>query len=120
MVLEDETRRVQVALPPQLTETLRPALAESRILAVGGYEPVRITCSPSIGVTADRNNPARRQRPLLPAHRVLLLRSGVKSNAKPPRNESCSVGFEIRISGFKPSSRQAIELAEECVILQGW
>lgn len=36
VVLEDETGRVQVALPPQLAETLRPALAESRILAVGG------------------------------------------------------------------------------------
>jgi error-prone DNA polymerase len=36
IVLEDETGRVQVALPPQLAETLRPALAESRILAVAG------------------------------------------------------------------------------------
>ncbi|HEU5348745.1 MAG TPA: OB-fold nucleic acid binding domain-containing protein, partial [Ktedonobacterales bacterium] len=36
IVLEDETGRVQVALPPKLAESLRPALAESRILAVGG------------------------------------------------------------------------------------
>lgn len=36
IVLEDETGRVQVALPPKLAETLRPALAESRILAVEG------------------------------------------------------------------------------------
>jgi error-prone DNA polymerase len=36
IVLEDETGRVQVALPPPLAETLRPALAESRILAVAG------------------------------------------------------------------------------------
>ena len=36
VVLEDETGRVQVALPPALAETLRPALAASRILAVGG------------------------------------------------------------------------------------
>ena len=36
IVLEDETGRVQVALPPKIAETLRPALAESRILAVGG------------------------------------------------------------------------------------
>lgn len=36
VVLEDETGRVQVALPPPLAETLRPALAESRILAVAG------------------------------------------------------------------------------------
>lgn len=34
---EDWKGRVQVALPPQLAETLRPTLAESRILAVGGY-----------------------------------------------------------------------------------
>ena len=36
VVLEDETGRVQVALPPHLAEALRPALAESRILAVRG------------------------------------------------------------------------------------
>ncbi|HEY1390317.1 MAG TPA: DNA polymerase III subunit alpha [Ktedonobacterales bacterium] len=36
IVLEDETGRVQVALPPPLAETLRPAMAESRILAVAG------------------------------------------------------------------------------------
>ena len=36
IVLEDETGRVQVALPPKLAGTLRPALAESRILVVGG------------------------------------------------------------------------------------
>lgn len=36
IVLEDETGRVQVALPPRLAEMLRPALAESRILAVAG------------------------------------------------------------------------------------
>lgn len=36
IVLEDETGRVQVALPPSLAESLRPALAESRILAVAG------------------------------------------------------------------------------------
>lgn len=36
VVLEDETGRVQVALPPKLAEALRPALAESRILAVAG------------------------------------------------------------------------------------
>jgi error-prone DNA polymerase len=36
LVLEDETGRVQVALPPHLAETLRPAMAETRILAVAG------------------------------------------------------------------------------------
>ena len=36
VVLEDETGRVQMALPPKLAEALRPALAESRILAVAG------------------------------------------------------------------------------------
>ena len=36
IVLEDETGRIQAALPPKLAETLRPALAESRILAVAG------------------------------------------------------------------------------------
>jgi error-prone DNA polymerase len=36
VVLEDETGRVQVVLPPKLAEALRPALAESRILAVAG------------------------------------------------------------------------------------
>ena len=35
IVLEDETGRVQVVLP-QLAETQRPALAESRNLAVAG------------------------------------------------------------------------------------
>ena len=36
IVLEGETGRVQIALAPPLAETLRLAVAESRILAVAG------------------------------------------------------------------------------------
>jgi error-prone DNA polymerase len=36
VVLEDETGRVQVVLPPTLAETIRRVLAESRLIAVSG------------------------------------------------------------------------------------
>ncbi|MGE5334900.1 MAG: DNA polymerase III subunit alpha [Nitrososphaerota archaeon] len=68
VVLEDETGRVQVALPPQLAEALRPALAESRILAVGGRVEraaghvtllaSRIQPYPGIGAAADKGKQA--------------------------------------------------------------